>query len=70
MYSGDGWIIANELGANGWLVAMYQDFGTTWDVRADYGDEVFFERSDNPMYALCLVALKTEGFTWPGDEDA
>ena len=69
-YSSAGWIVANELGANGYLVAMYQDFGTTWDVRADYGDEVFSERSDNPMYALCLVALKTVGFTWPEDEDA
>lgn len=69
-YSGDGWIVASELGANGYLVAMNQDFGTTWDISADYGDEVFYARSDNPMYALCLVALKTVGFTWPEEENA
>jgi hypothetical protein len=68
-YSGDGWIVASELGANGYLVAMYQDFDGTWLVSTDFGDAIYSERSDNPMYALCLAALKTVGFTWPEDED-
>jgi len=69
-YRGDGWLVAKELGASGYLVAMYQDFDGTWMVSVDFGDAVYSERSDNPMYALCLAALKTIGFTWPEDEDA
>ncbi len=69
-YSGDGWLVAKELGADGYSVAMYQDFDGTWLVSTDFGDAIYSERSDNPMYALCLAALKTVGFTWPGDEDA
>ena len=68
--SGDGWLVAKELGEKGYLVAMYQDFDGTWMVSVYFGDAVYSERSDNPMYALCLAALKTIGFTWPEYEDA